>query len=1018
MRKSITSLGVLSLFLMGGLAYAQVSGVIKDSSGLPLEEAEVVLDRTGASVLTDANGAFTIDANIGDTLRIIDINGEERTIKVASNKIGDIKLAPSKADEISLSTVNLVGGVKMDASQKVGAYDIIKKEDFELAPTASIDEVLNGRVAGLVFSTNSGDPGSTNIITIRGVGSIIGTTNPLYVIDGVVVGKGSDNAGLMESWNPLASIDPNMIEDVTVLKDASATALYGARGANGVIVIKTKKGKYGAKTRFNLSTDMAIQDIAYDKQNWMNANEYIQWGGLAYFNTGGYASRDAAVEAFKTYLNYDGFSDTDWQGAVMRNTASVRTYNFSASGGSENTSFRVGGSFYENKPLVLNSNFERLSVNSAIEHKIEDKFNFGMNLNFTNVDRTSVNDGGSFRNPWLQGWAISPTRPIYNQDGSYNQLGLGPSNDYFNPVALQNTDFLEGTIQTYLGSVHGEWQFAKNFYFYTLFGAQYQSLSEKVYWGPDLGDGRTSGGYVNRSNTGVFDWNWQNSVSYRKLFKDVHDIQAWAGIEYQEHKYNQNSAYVTELSEPRPYLYYGTVRNYTGDSFFKWTQISYFSRANYTYNNKFTLSAQLRRDSNSTLGINDKSGVFWSVGANYNIAKESFAPKFLSTLTVRANYGEIGNIPYADNWGAQYNAYSISGLGLYGDSASTESISTAGDPDLKWEVSKQWNVGADFGILKDKLVLGVDVYDKRTVDAIYSGQIPLQNGSPTSYYTNIGKISNKGVELTLNARPINKDFRWNVYGNFAYNKNILEALTEDPNQIIAGSGNGIRALGVGHEIGEYYTYTWAGVDRETGAGLYYTDETQTATTTNKAEAKRVWQGVSPFPKYTAGLKNEFAYKGFSVSVFFTGQFEYAVHNMWQNYVLGDGTSVNYNQTTDALYNSWTPENRDAKNPIQIAGNTSQSQLLSSRWMRDGDHIRLKEAKVAYSFGDKFKQQTGIHNLTIYAKGVNLWLYTFDEDLTFDPESNSNAYGGWAGKGLYDYTSPIMKSISLGISVDF
>ncbi len=1020
MRKQITSLGVLSLFLVGGLAYAQVSGVVKDSNGFPLGQAEVTVEGKGITVFTDEDGKFNIDAKVGDVLKVYDENGDEKIIKVTSNTLGDIKFVqnPSKSNEINLNTVNLVGGAKMDASQKVGAYDIVKKEDFELAPTASIDEVLNGRVAGLVFSTNSGDPGSTNIITIRGVGSIIGTTNPLYVIDGVVVGKGSDSASLMESWNPLASIDPNMIEDVTVLKDASATALYGARGANGVIVIKTKKGKFGSKTRFNISTDMAMQSIAYDKQNWMSADEYIQWGGLAYYNAGGYASRDAAVDAFKSYLNYDGVTNTDWQDAVMRNTATVRTYNFSASGGSENTSFRVGGSFYENKPLVLNSKFDRLSVNSALDHKIEDKLNLGLNLNFTNVERTSVNDGGAFRNPWLQSWAIAPTRPIYNEDGSYNQLNLGPGNDNFNPVALQNTDFLEGTIQTFLGSVNAEWQFAPNFYLYTLYGAQYQNMSEKVYWGPNMGDGMNIGGYVNKANSGIFDWNWQNSVSFRKNYNDRHDIQAWAGVEYQEHKYTGNSAYVTQLSEDKPYLSYGTVRNYTGDSFYKWTQISYFSRVSYTFDNKLTFSGQLRRDSNSTLGVNTKSGVFWSLGANYNILKDITLPGVISKLTVRANYGEIGNIPYADNWGAQYNAYSTTQFGLYGDTTSTEYIASAGDPDLKWEVSKQWNVGGDLGLFSDKVVFGVDVYHKKTVDAIYLGQIPLQNGSPSTYYTNIGEISNKGMELTVNARPLNQELKWNIYGNFAYNKNELKALTEDPERIITGSGNGIRALGVGHEIGEYYTYSWAGVDRETGAGLYYTDASHTTTTTNKGEAQRVWQGVSPFPKYTAGFKNEFSYKGVSLSVFFTGQFEYAVHNMWQNYVLGDGNSVNYNQTTDALYDSWTPENRDAKNPIQKFGNTSQSHLLSSRWMRDGDHIRLKEAKVAYSFGDKFKQQTGIQNLTIYAKGVNLWLYTFDKDLTFDPEANSNAYGGWAGKGLYDYTSPIMKSISLGVSIDF
>ncbi|WP_235802670.1 TonB-dependent receptor plug domain-containing protein [Vaginella massiliensis] len=214
MRRKFTTLGTLSLFLFGGFAMAQVTGVLKDSTGFVLEDAEVKVESTGATAYTDLDGSFSIDAKVGDTLTIIDSNGEIYSLKVTKNNLGEVKFAKTKTDQIELSGVTLVGGIKMDAAQKIGAYDIVKKEDFELAPTASIDEVLNGRVAGLVFSTNSGDPGSTNIITLRGVSSLVGTPNPLYVIDGVVVGKGTDNAGLMESWNPLASIDPNAIESV------------------------------------------------------------------------------------------------------------------------------------------------------------------------------------------------------------------------------------------------------------------------------------------------------------------------------------------------------------------------------------------------------------------------------------------------------------------------------------------------------------------------------------------------------------------------------------------------------------------------------------------------------------------------------------------------------------------------------------------------------------------------------------------------------------------------------------
>ncbi|MFV0184966.1 SusC/RagA family TonB-linked outer membrane protein [Empedobacter falsenii] len=1048
MRRRFTSLGILSMFLMGGLAYAQVKGVLKDSNGFPMEEAEVIVTRTGTSVYTDGDGNFNVDAKVGDTLKIIDSMGEEKIIKVTSTMLGDVKFASKASENIELGTVNLVGGIKMDVAQKIGAYDIVKREDFELAPTASIDEVLNGRVAGLTFSSNSGDPGSTNIITIRGVGSLIGSPNPLYVIDGIVVGKGTDNAGIMESWNPLAAIDPNAVENVMVLKDASATALYGARGANGVIVITTKKGRYNQKTRFNISSDTGVQSIAYNEQEFMNSAEFMEWAALSYFNTEAkdkngnlvYPTMDAAREfVTKSQYNYDGVTDTDWRKAIQRNQAMVNTYNFSATGGSENTSFRIGGSYYDNKSLIINSKFDRLSINSALDHKINDKLTLGLNLNYSNVRRHTFDDGGAYRNPWTTQFSILPIYPIYNADGSYNQTHLGAGNSGFNPVAIQNIDFVQGNIQTYLASINAEYTLAKNLYFFSMFGIQNQKIKEKQYWDPSIADGKNQeiapgvnpdllnglpGGIVTVAHTNAYDWNWQNSVSYRKVFNDRHDLQAWVGMEYQEHEYTQEWARVVGLTRPLPYLTFGGNPKgiSAGESEpYRWTQISYFGRLNYTLDGKYTFSGQLRRDANSTLGKNEQSGIFWSAGGSWDISREAFFGngRVLSKLKLRGNYGEIGNIPYADSWGRQYNTYFLQAVNSTGYGTNpTIGLTEIGNPDLKWEVSKQLNIGVDFSLF-NMFDITLDVYNKRTISAIYDKTLVEPVGYPSFYRTNVGEISNKGIESTINAKPINKEFKWDIFGTFAYNRNkVVKLFPDNPEAVQRISGNGIRALSEGHEYGEYYVPLWAGVDPETGAGMWWTDGTKTATTTDRTAAKSVWLGKSGFPKYLASIKNDFSYKGFTLSVFFTGQFDFYVHNMWQNFILSDGSKMGNNQIKSALYDAWTPDNRNAKNPKPIAGQGNGTELLSDRWVRKGDHIRLKEVKFSYRFNDLFKKSTGVDNLTIYAKGVNLWMYAFDKDLDFDPESNSNAYGGAGGKGLYDYTSPIMKSISLGVSLDF
>lgn len=1021
MRTKFAFLSALFLLFVGQVVFAQVTGIVQDEFG-PVSDAEVTVRGGSASAITGDNGSFTIDAKVGDVLTIADAMGSVQDFKVTKNSMGVLRFG---AVEV-LSDIVLTGGTKLDPSQRIGAYDVVRREDFELTPVASIDEVLNGRVAGLSFSTASGDPGAVNIIAIRGVGSLIGTPNPLYVIDGVVVGKGQDNAGLMDSWNPLASIDPNAIESVTVLKDASTTALYGARGANGVIVVTTKKGKYKQKTRINLSTDMAIQSIAYDKQQWMNSQELAQWGGMAMYNNHNgqngwqinpnFSSLDEAVEHYANSRGWDGVTNEDWLNAIQRSQASVKTYNFAISGGGESTSFRLGGSFYENKPLLQDSYFNRYSINTAVDHKIDDKLTLGVNLNFSDVERNGVTSGGAYANPWLSTWMIQPFFTVYQPDGSLSQgtqLGLNDERN-FNPIGIVQNNIYRGSIQTWLGSVNAEFQAWKNVYINSLFGGQYQVLSEMDWWDPTIGDGVTSNGVLQKTKTDVFDWNWANSVSYRNVFNEKHDLEVMAGMDYSEHTYNGLYASGIDFRKAKPYFDFANTSEKfgLGEGYYQWKQISYYGKLNYTFDRKYTISGNLRKDSNSTLGLNEKSGVFWSAGGSWTISNESFTPEFFSELILRANYGEIGNIPYADSWGPQYNAMSLlgSGANAYGP---TLGLTRLGNADLKWETVKQWNIGLDFGLMDNVIRGSVDVYDRKTVDAIYPTSILMSNGGGSSMQ-NIGNISNKGVEVTFGLSPIRKDFRWDIDANFSYNKGKITKLLGD--DVVEGSGQ-FWALGDGQLFGEVYTYGWAGVNPETGAGQWWKDETQTEVVENRAEATRYFQGKSAFPTMMGGIKNTFSYKGLSLSAYFTGQFDYVVQDRWWNFKHSDGTHLETNQTRDMLYDSWSPNNPNALHPIQAAGNGSGTEGLSTRWLYKGDHIRLKEVKLAYSFGDMFKKQLGMDGFTIYVRGNNIWTWVKDKNLNFDPESAMGG-AGWAGKGVYDNTSFIMKSWSFGVSIDF
>lgn len=955
-----------------------------------------------------------------------------------------------------IQEVVLVGGIKLDPAQKVGAYNVVSKANFESTPFSSVDDVLNGRVAGLTFSSASGDPGSSNMITIRGVSSLIGTPNPLYVIDGVVLGKGADNASMMESWNPLATIDPNAIESVTVLKDASSTALYGSRGANGVILITTKKGKYNQKTKFDFSTETGIQSRAYDKLELMTGDEYIKYGGILMWNSqkgnglNANVSFNNLAEATKYYLDtYIPDSETskttgkytDWTKAVTNNSSVVNTYNFGVSGGGENTSFRIGGSYYTNTPLIKSSGFDRISINSAVDHKASDKLKFGMNVNYSNVRRSTYFGGRASANPVTSSILISPLRAIYNPDGTYNQtpfpLDTNEMSEGFNPVSILEETSQKSNINTFIASVNADYQFAKNFYFNSLYGMNASFMTEiqtglkghPVYVGMSKDQG-----FLGDARTTIFDWNWSNTLSYRNVFAGKHNVQAYAGMEYQDHSYNNLFGFSLTLNDPRPYFQFTDEQRVSNDDLY-WRQISYFGRLNYTLNSKYTLSGQFRRDGNSTLG-DEKFGNFWSVGGSWNVLNESFTPKAFSSLTLRASYGVLGNIPYADQWGPQYNKFATlaynSNYG-WGENGGYGGVSSPGNSELSWEESSHLDIGADFGFFNDRLKFSLDYYDKLTDKAIFYEFPAQETGGPLSYYANVAKIRNRGFEVVIDAIPVRTDnFSWSINANGAYGKSIVEA-SSTPLQTFDGAtsdgSNELVAVAPGHLLGEYYTWLWAGVAQandaangiKAGDALWYTDGSKTAVTNIKTNAEKAWMGKNAFPTYTIGITNEFKYKNLSLSFLISGQFDFYVQNGVHSYTLHDGRFPGRNQVTEALYDAWTDapgaENYSTNNPKATLGNVSESRLESSRFVNKGDHLRLKELKLGYSFGKLFKESTGFTNFTIYVRGTNLLTYVFDKNLNYDPESTSNSWS-WVGKGRYWYASPVLQSMSMGIQLGF
>jgi len=1029
------------------LVFGQIRGTVQESDGSPSYDAKVEIKNTGVSTRTDENGSFELPtAKAGDILVISDPLGEEVREVKASNDL-TFKFTRSEKE---LEGVTLIGTIKLaPPSQRIGAVSTINSEALENSVNASINSAL-ATTPGITFGQAGGMPGAGSNVIVRGINSLSGSSNPLYVIDGVPMGRGSDNSQILTfytSFDPMSLIDPNSIESITVLKDAASTSLYGAQGANGVILITTKKGKYNQKTKFTFNAEYGYQTVGFDKFHWMSSSRYMDWGALTY---AGYDYQHGVADAYEHLSDYrqefiddigwDGETNTNWAKAARRNTATLAQYSFNAMGGSDNTSFTIGGSYYQNKPLIQNSSFDRIGFNTSVNHKASEKVLISFTGNVNHLKTSAYDDQGSYSNPWGASWEMLPIYSVKNPDGSYNQDLGGMSG--FNTVELLQSNFMKADITSFFGSIGLDYKFAKNFKFNTLFAPKYDMMSEKTWWNQLTGTGANICppdvdpdspdavfGLIQEADTRIFEYSWTNFVNYSNKFNGKHDLSVDVGMEYQEHNYR--STYAGGIGFPlyapvelRYAVYPSGVDSWKE----KWTQISYIARGAYTYANRYSVTAQVREDGNSVFGADNKWGTFWNVGGLWTISNEDFLKgnSVLSSLKIRANYGTIGNATNA-TWNNTAKA-----LPLYTGLAYTSNpglyVSSAGNPDLKWETAKELDLGLDFGLFDDKIRGTFDYYNRKTDDLITNVAIPPTDGTGyvSSYLANIGSIRNRGVELTLNFAPVkNQDIVWDMTLAGSYNRSkILKLQSGLGVDGITGNAFG-KALKVGQQIGEYYLYGYAGVDRATGAALFYTDRTKTATTTNLSEAQRYFQGSTNTPNYTASFSNSISYKGFSLSFTFAGEFDFKVFDTYQSYWMSDGQYAGSMNQESSLLNSWTPDNPNAKNPIQVIGNGSNSNYTySTRFLHRGDNIRLKEAKLSYTLGKNILgEDSPIDGVTVYVKGTNLFLWAFDKGLKWDPDTyytypGQVNYPAFYGAGMYGFTSPIMRVYSFGINLNF
>jgi TonB-linked SusC/RagA family outer membrane protein len=992
MKKILLNLFLLSLITLNSV-FAQsrkITGkVVSADDGLPLPGVTVKIGNSQMGVTTAGDGVYVINAAIGDKLIFSFIGFTEQTLTITAGTLPVIKLA---TDTRLLSEVVVSTGYTTQAKKSyTGSSSTVSGVQNENKPFSSPLQALQGEVAGLNVTLNSGQPGANTQVRIRGVNSISASQNPLYVVDGMILNVG-DLSRLTTSTNVLAGINENDIENVTVLKDAAGTALYGSRGGNGVVIITTKKGKAG-KTTVRFDTELGTtSNLPIPKAGrLLSADEF-----KTLFIEG---ENNAGVDFPTTYTpariasdiaSYIGATSNDWYDLITRKGAQQQ-YNVSINGGSDMTKVFASAGYFKQEATTIASSLKRITGQLNIEHNINKRFSLGTNINVSNINQLTPSNGGAFANPTGSLWFLTPFQLGYNADGTLNSNRTGNTNfpSQFNPLWLAAKDRKFSSQTRILTGVTLKWDIWDKLRFTSFGSIDYNVIEEQQYNNPIMGDGRTALGRGYDYLTRYFNWLTRNQLDYRYDISGIENFYVTAAVGYEAQRSQgyfitaQSNGYpatqpllTASANAATPIAGSGSFSNYTFNSF--------YSIAGVNFKNRYTLSGSYRNDGSSVFGINKKRASFGSVGAAWNIDEESFfnIQSILSSAKIRSSYGTTGNASGLGNYAAQPTAgYGVNYAGNTG-----QNFNTIGNVELTWETQKKFDVGIDLGFLNDRLTFNIDYYFNNIDGLIQAAPVSRTTGF-SSITRNIGAMTNKGIEVTVKGFAFKThDFSWLTSFNIAFNKNTVTALTDH-----LPVASGVFQYREGMDLQTYYIRQFAGVDPANGNALWFTDDTRTTTTSTYGSVTRV-NKYQADPKYFGGFSNTFTYKGFNVTADVYYNFGNMINDSSWGYYLNDGTSFNNNKYHYIYDNRWTTPGQitDVPKYSNAGVNAGNSSQFTTRALYYGDYLRLKNLSVGYDFKElPLLKKYGISKLYIYGRGTNLWTKTYDKRLPFDPEQGVN-----------------------------
>jgi len=954
-----------------------IKGVVKSTDGTTLPGVNVALKGTTTGTNTGSDGKYSINASAKDVLVFSFLGFATQEIAVKGQTAIDVVLIETATN---LEQIVVVGYGTQRKSDLTGAVVSVKAADIEKMPAATTDQVLQGRAAGVTVTSNSGTPGAPLQIRVRGVGTI-NNASPLFVVDGFPV----DDIGY---------INPSDIASMEVLKDASATAIYGSRGANGVILVTTKSGKAGAPV-ITFDTYFGSSKM-WEKPELLDAS---QWGMLK-----NEALTNAELDPIPALVNYQSLGKgTDWIKEVTQ-TAATRNLNFSVSGGNELVKYFLSANNYKQQGIVQKSDFERTSVRLNMDMNLKKWLKLGENLSIESGSNHRINEGDEWSAILIQATAIDPVTPVYLPDGKF-----APSDyvDMNNPVAHLDRTNNESKNFRVTGNIYGDLTIAKGLTFRSNLGLSYNYGNDYNFDPTYYVSGAESNDVsaVSRGSSQDRSWSWSNFLTYSKKFAS-NDLQFMAGIESSDDYSEWYSTRSTRLLKEFSHLIFisnATNPNSTSSGLMSEKKMfSEYGRLNYSFANKYLFTANIRRDGSSVFGPDHRYGIFPSFSAGWKISEENFLKgnTLLSNLKLRVGWGQIGNdkIPpygYSTLATSGYR-YSFNGVIIDGISFPGE-----GNPDLHWETTTTTNIGIDAGFWHNKLTLTMEYYLKNTTDMLLDAPILASVGMQDNPWVNVGSMKNNGLEMELNFADAVGDFNYNVGLNFAtYTNEVTNLGTQAAILSAPLRDNGyVTRTMVGYPIAQFWGYKTEGLFQTQAEVDAWVDKSGELLQPNagpgdiryaKGSDGNLYYGIigNPLPDFTYGLNLNLSFKNFDIIAFVQGVSGNDVFNGTKVYT--DRPDATHNMSIRML-NRWTGEGttNDAHYPRLNAADANNL-AFSDRYVENGSYTRLKNLQIGYTLPDGINKSLRITKLRIYVGATNL--LTITKYTGFDPEIGTGYYG--------------------------